>query len=70
MFARLHERIIAAADKRHAKAALFGVAFIESSFFPIPPDIMLAPMVLRRPQEWLSLSLLCTAGSVLGGVFG
>ena len=49
---------------------LFLLAFIESSFFPIPPDILLAILVLSTPKAWLFLALICTIGSVLGGMFG
>lgn len=69
-YEKLHRRIIDAASEPQARSVLFGVAFLESSFFPIPPDTLLAPMVLRQPGAWLSLSLLCTVASVLGGVLG
>jgi membrane protein YqaA with SNARE-associated domain len=49
---------------------LGAVSFMESSFFPIPPDILLVPMVLARRDHWLRLALLCTLTSVVGGVFG
>ena len=57
---------------RHPKAggALFGVSFVESSFFPIPPDIMLIPMVIANRAKAYFYAALCTLGSVLGGVFG
>ena len=55
---------------RHARRYLAGLSFAEATFFPIPPDVMLAPMVLaRRDQAW-SLALLTTATSVLGGLAG
>ncbi|MEZ5854316.1 MAG: YqaA family protein [Hyphomicrobiaceae bacterium] len=56
----------------HPKAAfaLFCVAFAESSFFPIPPDIMLIPMVLAERKKAWSLAALCTLASVLGGIAG
>jgi len=58
------------AEHRHAGAALFGVAFIESSVFPIPPDVMLVPMVLaQRAKAWIYAGI-ATAGSVIGGFFG
>ena len=50
--------------------ALFGIAFAESSFFPIPPDILLIALSLARPQDAFWYATVCTAGSVLGGVFG
>ena len=58
-----------AADRR-ALRWLAGISFIESSFFPIPPDIMVIPMVLaNRARAWL-IAGICTAASVLGGFFG
>ncbi len=58
------------AGHKRAPQALFWVAFIESSFFPIPPDVMLMPMVLaRRLKAWTYASI-ATLGSVLGGVAG
>ena len=53
-----------------AKWALFLVAFAESSFFPIPPDVLLIPLVLARPAEAWRLALICLAGSVSGGIVG
>ena len=50
--------------------ALFTIAFAESSFFPIPPDILLITMALVAPKQAFYLALICAAGSVLGGVFG
>lgn len=50
--------------------ALFGFAFAESSFFPIPPDIMLIPLVIMHPENFWLYALLTTIGSVLGGMFG
>jgi len=59
-----------AASHKHAVPSLFGVSFVESSFFPIPPDIMLIPMVLaNRAKAWFYAAV-ATVGSVLGGVFG
>jgi len=50
--------------------ALFCFAFAESSFFPIPPDIMLIPLVLARPEHWLLYAVITTVASVLGGMAG
>jgi membrane protein YqaA with SNARE-associated domain len=57
---------------RHAKAPWFlgGVSFAESSFFPIPPDIMLAPMCLAQPNRAVFLATLTTVTSVVGGILG
>ena len=58
------------AGHRRAEPALAAVSFAESSFFPIPPDVMLIPMVQARPDRWWRIALLCTVASVLGGVAG
>jgi membrane protein YqaA with SNARE-associated domain len=58
------------ASGRYALAALMCVAFAESSFFPIPPDIMLIPMILATPQKAWRMAGLATASSVIGGYFG
>jgi membrane protein YqaA with SNARE-associated domain len=67
---RLYEKTMALAASRHAPSWLFGVSFAESSFFPIPPDVMLAPMVLARPDRAYAYAALCTLASVLGGMAG
>ena len=61
---------VAAADKRHALWTLIAVAFAESSFFPIPPDAMLIPMSLARPDRAFRFAAWCTLASVVGGVVG
>nr|WP_205598074.1 YqaA family protein [Caulobacter sp. 17J65-9] len=55
---------------RHAPKALAAVSFAESSFFPIPPDVMLAPMILARPEKAYRYATICTIASVLGGCLG
>jgi membrane protein YqaA with SNARE-associated domain len=70
MLRKLYDWIMALAASRHAPWALAAVSFAESSFFPIPPDIMLAPMVARRPQQAYLFAAICTLGSVIGGLFG
>ena len=70
MLRRLYDRTLALAGKRHAAWALAAVAFAESSFFPVPPDLLLIPMVLaQRARAWL-LAGICTLSSVAGGLFG
>ncbi|WP_269716608.1 YqaA family protein [Caulobacter sp. NIBR2454] len=70
MLRRLYDWVMGLAASRRAPASLFAVSFAESSFFPIPPDVMLAPMVLARPERaWLYAGI-CTAASVLGGLAG
>jgi membrane protein YqaA with SNARE-associated domain len=58
------------AASRRAPAALVAVSFAESSFFPVPPDVMLAPMVLARPDRAYFYAALCTIASVFGGLLG
>jgi len=70
MLRRLYDWVMGLAASRHAPAALFAVSFAESSFFPAPPDLMLAPMVLARPERAWTYAALCTAASVLGGALG
>jgi len=50
--------------------ALAAISFIESSFFPIPPDLLLIPMVLAARSQWLKIAMVCTVASVFGGMFG
>ncbi len=70
MFKSLYDRLIALAESPSAPYALAAVAFAESSVFPIPPDVLLAPMALARPQRAWSYALICTVASVLGGMLG
>ncbi len=58
------------AEKPYAEWALFIIAFTESSFFPIPPDVLLIAMAVTVPTRAFRYALICSAGSVLGGVFG
>ncbi len=58
------------AEHKHADKYLAGLSFAESSFFPVPVDVMLAPMVLASPKRWWRLALIATIFSVLGGVAG
>ena len=70
MLRRIYDWCIASADKPYALWILGAVAFAESSFFPIPPDIMLLPMSLARPARAWWFAALCTVASVAGGVLG
>jgi membrane protein YqaA with SNARE-associated domain len=70
MLRRLYDWCIASADKPYAIWLLGIVSFAESSFFPVPPDVMLIPMSLARPQKAWFYALVCTVTSVLGGVLG
>jgi membrane protein YqaA with SNARE-associated domain len=58
------------ADKPYAGIALFIIAFAESSFFPIPPDVLLIAIALLKPRLSFRYALICSIGSVLGGMFG
>jgi membrane protein YqaA with SNARE-associated domain len=66
----LYDRTMALAGRRHANWALAAVSFIESSVFPIPPDVLLIPMVLAQRHRALMIAAICTVGSVLGGLLG
>jgi len=70
MLRRLYDWCIAAAGKPHASWIMGAVSFVESSFFPIPPDVMLIPMSLARPDRAYFYATLCTVTSVAGGVLG
>ncbi|MGE5201105.1 MAG: YqaA family protein [Acidobacteriota bacterium] len=70
MLQSLYQRTLSLAESRHALRALAAVAFIESSVFPIPPDVLLIPMILATPQRAFRLAAVCTAASVLGGMLG
>lgn len=70
MLRSLYDRVIALSATRWALPALAAVSFAESSFFPIPPDVLLAPMVLARPKRAWTYAAVCAAASVLGGLLG
>jgi len=70
IFTALYDRCMAWARHRHAAWYLGGLSFAESSFFPIPPDVMLAPMSMARPERATMYALLTTLASVVGGLFG
>lgn len=70
MFKRLYHWTLSLAESPRATWALAAVAFAESSFFPIPPDIVLVPMALAKPAKALFYAAVCTVSSVLGGILG
>lgn len=70
MLRKLYDWVMGLAASRHAPWALAAVSFAESSFFPVPPDVMLAPMVARRPERAWLFAGICTAASVAGGLLG
>ena len=70
LFSRLFEQVMGWARHRHAPVYLAGLSFAESSFFPIPPDVMLAPMALANPQRAWRFATITTLFSLLGGIAG
>lgn len=69
-FSALYRRVMVWSAHPRAPWYLGGLSFAESSFFPIPPDVMLAPMTLARPTAWFRLATITTLTSVAGGVLG
>jgi membrane protein YqaA with SNARE-associated domain len=67
---RLYDWVMRLAQHRRAIPAMGVVAFAESSFFPIPPDVMLVPLVLANRQKAFLIALVCTVCSVVGGLLG
>ncbi len=70
MLKRPYNWMMEKAGHEHALWWLAAISFIESSFFPIPPDIMLIPMVIAAPSRWWRIALACTVASVVGGYLG
>ena len=70
IFSKLYTKVMQLAAHPHAVRYLAGLSFAESSFFPVPPDVMLAPMTLATPRRAWFLAALTTAASVLGGMAG
>ena len=70
MLRRLYDRTLKLSEHPHAVRWLAGVSFVESSIFPIPPDVMLVPMIIaQRAKAWF-IAGVCTIASVLGGIAG
>ena len=67
---KLYDRCVELARHKMSKPLLGFVAFIESFFFPVPPDLMIVPMVVAKKEDYLKIFLIATVGSVLGGLFG
>jgi len=67
---RLYDWCLDAAHKPHALWTMGAVSFAESSFFPVPPDVMLIPMALARPERAYVMAAWCTVASVAGGLLG
>ncbi len=70
MIKKLFDKCVDWAGQKYANFALAIVSFIESSFFPIPPDVMIIPMVIAKKQHFIKIALITTIFSVLGGLFG
>ena len=70
MLRRLYDWTMSLAQSPHALWALALVSFIESSVFPIPPDVLLIPLIIARPERAWLIAGICTLASVLGGAFG
>ena len=70
MFNSLYARVAALSTSPRAEPALAAVAFAESSFFPVPPDLLLAPMALAQPRRAWRFAFIATVASVLGGMVG
>ena len=70
MLQKTYDWMMEKAAHRHAIWWLALISFIESSFFPIPPDLMLIPLVLAAPSRWWRIALVCTLSSVAGGYLG
>ena len=70
MFNTLYKKCLNLAAHKSSKYYLALVSFIESSFFPIPPDVMIIPMSLAKKEEYLKIFFIATLFSSLGGLFG
>ena len=70
MIKKLYDKCVEWAGYKYAKQILAIEAFIESSFFPIPPDVMIVPMVVSKKNEFIQIALIATIFSVLGALFG
>jgi len=70
MIKKLYDKCVTWAGYKYAKQILAIEAFIESSFFPIPPDVMIVPMVVSKRNEFIQVALIATIFSVLGALFG
>jgi len=70
LFKRLYDWVLSWADSPYGTPALFTLAFAESSFFPIPPDVLLIALALSKPKKSFSYGFICLIGSVAGGMLG
>jgi len=70
MLKKLYGKCVGLARHKFSKPLLGFVSFIESFFFPVPPDLMIIPMVVAKKEDYVKIFLIATIGSVLGGLFG
>ena len=70
MIKKIYDKCVSWAGHRYAKPILAFESFIESSFFPIPPDVMIVPMVIAKKKEFIRIASIATIFSVLGALFG
>ena len=70
MFKKLYDKSLELASNKRSNLYLGIVSFVESSFFPIPPDVMIVPMVLAKKDSYLRIFIIATIFSVLGGIAG
>jgi len=67
---RLYDWVLHWAETPYGSPALFGLAFAESSFFPVPPDVLLIALSISKPKRSFFYAAICSVGSVIGGMFG
>lgn len=67
---KLYDWVLSWADKKHSTLALFILSFVESSFFPIPPDVLQIALSVSKPKKSFYFALIASIGSVLGGILG
>ena len=70
MFRKLYNKTIELAGNKKSKFFLGGVSFIESFIFPIPPDVIIIPMTIAKPKNWVRIALIATIGSLMGAILG
>jgi len=70
MFRKLYNKTIELAGNKYSKFFLGVISFVESFIFPIPPDVIIVPMTIARPKNWIRIALIATIGSVLGALLG
>ena len=70
MFSKLYNKTIQLAGNKKSKLFLGVISFIESFIFPIPPDVIIIPMTIAKPKNWVRIAFIATIGSVLGAILG